>query len=278
MDALLPTASNDYVVAAVLGLSFGNLWLCALLVFSLQTSNRRTATGYLLGRFVAILLLSLIVATAGKLVVIERDILNLVSGALLVVFAGWLAATRLWGWVPFWRQVGRTEGTDVHQHCDGECDTCPAHAHSAYASACDSCDDKGLCDAEEPEVEALTRAARMSWSRQVPDDRPSGLLAGVSLGAVRGAAMCTKLIVLVPILLTASLPKAAGLGLTFSVTSSIYPLIGFAFGAVALKLVRYKRALVAVAVALLLVAGVTYLWDGATGAAAPLLAATAQPT
>ena len=39
---------SDYWVAVLLGFSFGNLWVCALLVFSLQTTNRSTCAGYLI--------------------------------------------------------------------------------------------------------------------------------------------------------------------------------------------------------------------------------------
>ena len=56
---------NDYVVATLVGFSFGNLWLCALLVFSLQTTNRSTCAGYLVGRILAIIALSVVIAEVG---------------------------------------------------------------------------------------------------------------------------------------------------------------------------------------------------------------------
>ena len=74
--------------------------------------------------------------------------------------------------------------------------------------------------------------------------------------------MCHKLVVLVPILLSASMVKAFGLGFSFSLSSTIYPLLGFAFGAFALKLLKYKKWLFVVSCVLLILAGARYLFKG----------------
>lgn len=252
---------NDYLVALLLGFSFGNLWLCALLVFSLQNTNRATCGGYLLGRILAIVILSLVVAALGKVVTFDKGAINIASGLLLIGFSAYLAATRMFGWVPPWKK-----SRDVHAEgedgCGHDCKSCPTAGHHEYKSACDACGDEKICEAEEPEVEALTRQARVVWKRDVKDKKVSSFAMGVALGALRGSTLCTKLLVLVPLLLSASMFKAFGIGLSFSLSSSIYPLLGFAMGAFALKLVKYKRALFGVSCALLLVAGVTYLYNG----------------
>ena len=49
---------DELVSAGVVGLSFGNLWICTLLVFSLRAGGRSLAAGYLLGRAAAIVALS----------------------------------------------------------------------------------------------------------------------------------------------------------------------------------------------------------------------------
>jgi hypothetical protein len=62
--------------------------------------------------------------------------------------------------------------------------------------------------------------------------------------------------------MNASFGKAAGIGLTFSVSSSLYPLLGFLLGSVALKLVTYKRWLFGVSCAMLAAFGVRYFVRG----------------
>jgi len=155
-----------------------------------------------------------------------------------------------------------TEHANGEENCYHDCSTCPTVGHIEYKSACDTCGDPKICEAEEPEVETLTRDARVKWNRDVPEEKVSGFTLGASIGALRGATMCHKLVVLVPILLTASLFKAFGLGLSFSLSSTIYPLLGFAFGAFALKLVKYKKWLFAVSCVLLILAGARYLVKG----------------
>jgi len=252
---------EDYLVPLLLGFSFGNLWICALLVFSLQTTNRSTCGGYLVGRAVTIVALSVLVSLLGHVVHVEPGVLNLISGSFVLLFAAYLAATSIFDWVPPWKRA-RAERRD-HQSCDGNCANCPTHEHPEYADVCSACsDDPRLCSAEEPELEPLTRGARELRGRAVAQSRSTGFFTGIALGSLRGAAMCSKLTVLVPVLLGAPVGRAVGMGLTFSVSSSIYPLLGFAVGSFALKLVRYKRWLFGVSCAMLAVLGIYYIVQG----------------
>jgi hypothetical protein len=248
----------------LLGFSFSNMWVCALLVYSLQTTNRATCAGYLVGRAVTITALSVVVALIGRVVEPGPGPLNVVAGITLLVFATYLTATQLFSYVPPWRRV-RTARAEP---CDGQCSACPTHGHPHFAEACVDCaDDHRLCSAEEPELAELTGRARQLRGRTVSTSQATGFLAGVTLGALRGAALCSKLTVLVPLLLGVSLGQALVVGLTFSLSSSVYPLAGFALGSVALKLVRYKRWLFATSCLSLgglglyyWLRGIAYLW------------------
>lgn len=252
---------EDYLVPLLLGFSFGNLWICALLVFSLQTTNRSTCGGYLVGRALTIVALSVLVSLLGRVVDLEPGVLNLISGTFLLVFSGYLAATSIFGWIPPWKKA-RTEEPD-HHSCDGNCSSCPTHHHPEFASACSACgDDAHLCAAEEPELEPLTRGARKLKGRKVNEGSRSGFVAGMALGSLRGAALCSKLAVLVPVLMGAPVGRAVGMGITFSLSSSIYPILGFAVGAFALKLVAYKRWLFGVSCLMLALFGIYYLVQG----------------
>jgi hypothetical protein len=254
---------SDVLAAFFLGLSFGNLWLCALLVFSLQTTNRLTCAGYLVGRAAALLALAVAVAAVGQLVVPDHRWLNLASGVLLVGFSVHLAATQLLGWVPPW---GRTRAPQDHSSpCNGACESCPTREVPHLADVCADCADDKACAAEEPEVEALTRSARGRWGRDVTPDRRSGFAYGAALGALRGAALCGKLIVLLPMLIGSTIPRAVGVAAAFTLSSSLYPLAGFLFGSFALRLVPFKRRLFAFGCVLLACTGGFYLLRGLSG-------------
>lgn len=248
---------DGLLTAVLLGLSFGNLWLCALLVFSLQTTNRNTCAGYLVGRLLAIVVLAVVVSLLGSLVTVERSVLNVASGILLLGFGAYLAVTRLFHWVPPWRTA-----PSPALACDGHCQSCPAQGTPHFAAACRDCGDEGLCSAEEPEVEPLTRQARGFRGRVVAQQGSGGFAFGMAIGSLRGAALCAKLAVLIPILLTASVIRALGMGVAFGLSSSLYPLLGFVFGALALKLVRFKRHLFALSCLMLVVVGLRYLSHG----------------
>jgi hypothetical protein len=253
---------EDYLVPLLLGFSFSNLWICALLVFSLQTTNRSTCGGYLVGRALTIVALSVAVSLLGRVVNPQPGVLNLISGVFLLVFAAYLAATSLFDWVPPWKRSRLAKPGD-DRACDGQCASCPAHQDPRLAQACEACgDDPRLCAAEEPELAPLTRGARELRGRKVEPGRRGGFLAGMALGSLRGAALCSKLAVLVPVLLGVPIGRAVGMGITFSVSSSIYPLLGFVAGAFALKLVAYKRWLFGASCTTMAGFGVYYLVQG----------------
>jgi hypothetical protein len=253
---------SDYLAAIVLGFSFGNLWVCALLVFSLQTTNRASCAGYLVGRIIAIILLSVAVALIGRMVFVPRTVLELLSGIFLISFGFYLAATRLLKWAPPWKKPSHKHLASSGE-CEHDCHSCPTAGHHEYQDACSDCAKDKICEAEEPEVLPLTREARVAWRRNVEEsNNMSGFSVGMVIGALRGTTMCHKLVVLIPILLSATMIKALGLGLAFGLSSTIYPLIGFAFGAFALKLVRYKKQLFTVSCVLLVANGLYYIVRG----------------
>jgi hypothetical protein len=238
-----------YLSAAVLGLSFGNLWICVLLVFSLQTSNRATAAGYLAGRAGALVALCLVVALLGRAVHLPHASLHVATGGLLLGFSAYLLALHVFGWVPPWKRPATGHDDPAGANCDHHCASCALRGDPVAHAACGDCGDHGVCSAEEPEVRDLTVSARRAHGKPTDDgsgggDAPvAGFWPGVTLGALRGAAMCGKLVVLLPLLLPAAWHEALGVGLVFAATSSIYPLLGFAFGRFALRLVPLKKPL-----------------------------------
>lgn len=255
---------QDLLSAVALGFSFGNLWMCVLLVFTLQQANRQTCAGYLVGRFLAIIAFSLVVAIVGSYVNIEKKTLHLISGSLLLVISIYFLLTRVVNIginLRFLPAKAAIQPVANHDGCQHDCNSCPAVKSDEYKAMCSSCD-SSLCEAEQPEVEVLTRGSRMIWKKPSKVEASGGFVAGLSLGAVRGVALCNKMVVLVPMLLTASAAKAAVVSVGFGVSSSVYPLLGFLFGGLALKFVRFKKALFIVSCSVMILLGFRYLFIG----------------
>ncbi len=250
---------QDYTTALLLGFSFGNLWICTLLVFSFEIGSKALSLGYLLGRALAIVALSVAVSIIGSHVFVPKPVMNIASGVFLLSFASYLAATRIFSWIPPWKKGG--EGGLTSHNC-AECNACSHGSDPKFRSSCSDCRPSGLCEAEEPEVELLTRTSRKLKGKKSGPAAKGGFLAGLSLGAMRGAVLCGKLLVLLPVLMKSPWNKAVGLGVVFSLSSSVYPLMGFALGSVALSLVKYKRSLFVVSVVFMLALGVRYTWHG----------------
>ena len=128
-----------------------------------------------------------------------------------------------------------------------------------YTDLCHECNDQGPCSAEETEVAKLTADARRVWGKTDQGSRETGFFVGAMLGMLRGAAMCTKLIVLVPIVMSAPPLKSLAMGAAFAVSSSVYPVLGFILGEFALRFLKYKRALFITSCLLLAGYGVFYM-------------------
>lgn len=235
---------DAFLTAAGLGLSFGNLWICVLLVFSLQTANRVTAAGYLLGRGIALVVLCIIVSAVGQMVVVPPRLLHAISGLFLLGFSVYLLALHVFSWVPPWKRQATSKATHTSTDCNHHCESCTLRTNAIAHATCGDCADHGICSAEEPEVREITAPARHIHRKITStEDISVGFWPGVVIGVLRGVALCGKLVVLFPLLLTASLPQAAGMGLVFAITSSFYPFLGFAFGVFALRIVQFKKTI-----------------------------------
>ncbi|MCX7958463.1 MAG: hypothetical protein N3B13_05385 [Deltaproteobacteria bacterium] len=76
----------DFYTAFFLGLTFSNIWICALVIFSLQTSDKRTGIGYIAGRFAGIVGLVLIFHIMGENIRISSVVIDAFSGLTILIF------------------------------------------------------------------------------------------------------------------------------------------------------------------------------------------------
>ena len=244
--------TNDYLSAILIGLTYGNLWVCALLVFSLQTTKKLTSAGFLLGRSIAILALALVITFIGRMVNIPFWLLQILSGLVVVGYAVYTI-------VRFVILRRKNENNHPHTACvddysHSDCQNCPIHQNNEYHKYCDSCGDES-CLYETNEFRSVGRRSHSAAAT-------SGFFFGLTVGALRGGVLCSKLLILAPILTRSSLPKSLTITLLFILSSSIYPILGLFLGKAALRFVKFKKALIISGAAALLLVGCLYIRQG----------------
>ncbi|MCH5150236.1 MAG: hypothetical protein J1G30_06185 [Spirochaetales bacterium] len=238
---------NDLLTATLVGLSFGNLWLCVLLTYTLQTTNRNVCLGFLAGRLIAVFILALAVSLLGKLLPIPLAQLQIISGLILLLYSIYIC-------VRYLIIKGQKKNTHHDSNCSHDCSSCIKSQTRDICEVCHS--ENGDCLAQPDKMNQL-----MAMSKQ--DKKGiSAAIFGIQLGIFRGSVLCGKLMLLLPLLINASAFHAATIAILFTITSSIYPITGFLLGKLALKLIRFKRLALFISSALLCLISCKYITDG----------------
>ena len=239
---------NDLITATLVGLSFGNLWLCVLLTYTLQTTNRKVSLGFLIGRLISVFILAITVSLVGKLLPIPLALLQIVSGAILLLYSIYIC-------VRYLILKGKKEAHHHHtSDCSHDCNSC---FKSQTKDICDTChSESGDCLAQPAKVQQLNLMSEKNKKGI------SAIIFGIQLGFFRGSVLCGKLMLLLPLLIHASTLHAIAIALTFTITSSIYPIAGFFLGKLAMKLIRFKKTALLLSTLLLCLFSSKYIIDG----------------
>ena len=199
-------------VAAMVGLSLSDAWLCLFMGASFATADRRMSWGFMVGRTLGVLALILTLGLLGASLLSSKEWLVLLFAASSIGVALVLALSAyrprlLGGGCAHETKVacdgGEPDGTGCGQGCEG----CGA-AHAV---------DEGGC-AHMPQGLVRRLSGQSPW------------VAGLSLGAVRGAMPCLKVLIITPLLVVSPLATVVAMALAFALTSAIYPLIGLVSG------------------------------------------------
>ncbi|MBR3732730.1 MAG: hypothetical protein IKN25_08775, partial [Spirochaetales bacterium] len=193
--------------------------------------------------------LSVAVTFIGRVINIPFWLLHLMSGAAVIGYAVYTIV----------RFVILRRKENHAPHClqadsaaEHNCSACPISANSEYRKYCDSCGDES-CLYETSEFRSVGRRSAAA---------KSGFVFGLTVGALRGGVLCSKLLILAPILTRSSLLKSMIISIIFILSSSIYPILGLFVGKAALRFVKFKKALIISGAAALLLVGAIYTWQG----------------
>ncbi|UCC92522.1 MAG: hypothetical protein JSW25_07600 [Thermoplasmata archaeon] len=204
---------QEVAVAAMVGLALSDAWLCLFMGASFATADRRMSWGFLAGRTIGVTALLMAIGLLGATLLPSKEWLVIIFAVCTLGVAVVLALS-------LYRPglLGGGCSQEVNVSCDGG---------EPDGTGCDQgCDG---CGASE-EIHGVGTCGHMPQGlvRRLSDQSP--WVAGLSLGAVRGAMPCLKVLIITPLLVVSPPTTVVLMALAFALTSSVYPLIGLVSG------------------------------------------------
>ena len=207
----------ELIVAATIGLSFANTWMCVLLSFGAAAEGVAASKFFIVGRILGILALGLLIASLRLAMEDYMQWVFLSFGILSIVF-GTLVLGRQYLESRAQKKKALKKAHDL-EHCKS-CGKCAINKDTSeeelFKAKC-NCDVFGpigaSCEHEAHELKAKK-------------DSKFGPRYGFALGLFRGATPCAKMMLLAPLLIVSDVPLTVGMLLVYALTSTIYPLVG----------------------------------------------------
>jgi hypothetical protein len=202
---------QEVAVAGMVGLALSDAWLCLFMGASFAAADRRMSWGFLAGRTLGVMGLLIALGLLGASLLPSK-------GWLVVVFAGSTVAVAtvlafsayrpgLLGGCSHEANVACDGGVPDGTGCDQGCAGCGAGAAI----------DGGGCG--HMPAGLVRRLSGMG-----------PLVTGLTLGTVRGAMPCLKVLVITPLLVISPPATVVAMAMAFAATSAVYPLIGLVSG------------------------------------------------
>ena len=203
---------QEVAVAALVGLSLSDAWLCLFMGASIAAADSRLSWGFLLGRTLGVTALLLVIGVLGASLLPSKEWLVIVFAASTIAVAMLLAWSAyrpdLFGGCAPEVGVAADGGTpDISSGCPGSCDGCNGH-----------------------DVEGGALCGHMPQGLVQRLSGKSPFTTGLALGACRGAMPCLKVVIIIPLLVASPPSTVVVMALAFAATSAIYPLIGMMSG------------------------------------------------
>ncbi len=202
----------ELMVAAVIGISFGNAWVCILMSFGTRSEEKSVGLWFIAGRFLGLIVLGSVISL---LRFAAQDVIPLV----LLIFG---ISTLMFGVLILLRHY--IESRNSHP----ERDLSNRFIFSLLSLFM--------------VLPGGQKCKGKSWTHKIHKNQNGHLKGqpgchkrlknasnrlGFSLGVVRGATPCAKVIVLIPLLVAFGFPQSLPLILVYAATSTVYPVIGY---------------------------------------------------
>jgi ABC-type nickel/cobalt efflux system permease component RcnA len=216
----------ELIVAATVGITFANTWMCVLLTLGAAAEGVDASKYFIVGRFVGVVAIGLLISSFRLALQEYMAFVFLAFGILSIAFGAIIIARQYLE--KRYKDRLKAEGTRkdcsscVHAEAHGRTErkkglfrsSCGCGLFSPIGSSCDhDHDEQGGCASWTPTEEATNSSF--------------GARYGFALGLFRGATPCAKILLLAPLLIVVDLPVSLLLIIVYAGTSSVYPAIGF---------------------------------------------------
>jgi hypothetical protein len=237
----------ELIVAAVIGISFGNAWVCILMSLGTRSEEKSVGLWFILGRFLGLIILGSVISL---LRFAAQDVIPLV----LLVFG---ISTVMFGILILFRHYIEK------RYSSAEKDLSNRFVFSLLSlfmvlPGNQKC--RGKTGRHKGRKECQQNPKRHRKHKDVSKKF------GFSLGIIRGATPCAKVIVLIPLLVAFGFPQSLPLILVYAATSTVYPVIGYLSADVLSNFEVHRFKLRMLGAAILIIMGSYYIfkvltWD-----------------
>jgi hypothetical protein len=224
----------EIVVAAVIGISFGNAWTCIFMSFGTSSEERSVGRWFILGRFLGLMVL-------GSVISLLRFAAQDAMPVILLIFG---ISTILFGLFELLKHLMKNKNIIGHSDArKGE--YLSNHLVFSILTLFVVLPRKGRCKGKSHRPKTGCRKHRVLENRS-----------GFILGVLRGATPCVKIVVLAPLLVAVGFPSSILLILVYASVSTIYPIIGYLSADILSKFERYQIVLKIMGAAILIAIGI----------------------
>lgn len=235
----------ELMVAAVIGLSFGNAWTCILLSFGTSSEKRSVGKWFILGRFLGLIIL-------GSAISLLRFAAQDIMLQVLMIFG---VSTILFGVFMLISQYLKLRYEKEHSQPASE-GGLSDNAILSLLSLFMVLPGKGKCKGGHLRAKNL-HGKHGHHKNNGPCRRQKNIKGryGFALGVLRGATPCAKVLVLAPLLVSFGYPASIPIILVYASVSTVYPVIGYLSADILTKFEKYKYAVRIIAALILITLG-----------------------
>jgi cytochrome c biogenesis protein CcdA len=201
----------EVMVAALLGISFGNAWTCIFMSFGTTSENRAVGKWFILGRFLGLVIL-------GSVISLLRFAAQDATQIILLIFG---LSTIAFGFYELIRHLLQ-ENIPVDSAKDNRKKYPSNHLVFSLLSLFLVLPQKGNHCGKNHLKNGKHHGMGPCKKKRTLEKR-----SGFALGVLRGATPCAKVVVLAPLLVVFGFPTSLILILVYAAASTIYPVIGY---------------------------------------------------
>lgn len=241
----------ELMVAAVIGISFGNAWVCILMSFGTRSEEKSVGLWFIAGRFLGLIILGSIISL---LRFAAQDVMPLV----LLIFG---ISTVMFGILILVRHYIENRFSSPEKDLSNRFVFSLLSLFMVLPGG-QKCKGKSMKN----EILKSCHNHPQGQRKRHKKHKNTSKRFGFSLGIIRGATPCAKVIVLIPLLVAFGFPQSLPLILVYAATSTVYPVIGYLSADVLSNFEAHRFKLKMLGAIILIVMGLYYIikvltWD-----------------